>query len=217
MNPREISARLVRHPAQRLPGAPARPGRPADAALVGIDQVKAKLRDLIRTLGDEPPPQLPARAVQADAFPAGQISGTRAIVEHRSRRQGDSRPIDRAGRSSGLTYASGRKSSAPCLRAQAEAHFMATARCFRPVETAAAGSRPTLARPVAPTSTRASDAPDPATSRPARHPGAARLIPPNANGRQEILSPIQPFRRMMPASDRPAQPSADTRPAEIRP
>lgn len=181
MNTREISTRLhdilriacrVRHPGL---------GRPVDAALVGIDAVKAELRDLIRALGDEPPPRLPARTVQADAFPEGRISGGSAIVEHRHRRPSRSGPVDRAGPSFRLARTSAGKRSAPCSRDLAEAHFAAAIRCIRPVETAGAGSRPTLARPVPPVSTCASDAPDPAASRPARHPGAARSDPPEAN------------------------------------
>lgn len=217
MNPREISARLhdILSTACRVrqPG----PGRPADAGLVGINEVKAGLRDLIREVGDGMAVQLPPRVAMAGSFPEARISGTRAAVEHRRRRQGASRPVDRAGHSSGLTHVSGGERSAPCLCTRAEAHIAAANRCFRPVETAAAGSRPTLARPVPPAATRASDASDLTASRPVRHPSVARSGPPNANGKQDALSPIQPFRRMMPASGHPAHPSADTRPAEIRP
>lgn len=195
MNTREISARLhdiLRSACRvRLPG----PGRPADAALVGIDQVKAELRDLIRALGDEPPPQLPARAALVDAFPEGRIAGTRAVVEHRRRRQDASHPVDRAGRSFRLARASAGKRSAPCISTPAEAHIAAANRCFRPDETAAAGSGPALAHPVPSGPIRASNPVGSVASPPVHHPGAAQSGPPNANGRQSRLGGSVPKSR----------------------
>lgn len=89
MNPREISARLhdILRTACRVrqPG----PGTRADAGLMGLDEVKAGIRDLIRAVGDDQAPQVAPRIrASAGAFPEGRIAGTRALVQHRRRVRG---------------------------------------------------------------------------------------------------------------------------------
>jgi len=109
MNTREISARLHDILATacrvRQPGT----GRSADAALVGIDEVKAGLRDLIREVGDAAtPPPAPRVRATAGAFPQGQVAGTRTTVEHRRSSRGAALP---------------RRSAPSPLRRAAEAEF----------------------------------------------------------------------------------------------
>lgn len=123
MNPREISARLhdILGTACRVrqPG----PGRPVDAALVGIDEVKAGLRDLIRDLGGGAPTPPPPRPASADVFPEGPVAGTRARVQHR--RRGGRSAIDpgQRGRRPLPDPAEPRRSESSLQRRAAEAEF----------------------------------------------------------------------------------------------